>query len=627
MAQLIGNSGNQEKERAIAFFAGLLSSLFISLVLSCGIVRGADVDSTDPVEVLRGALLIPVIDVSARSQDLAARRQNLEAWGKELVRLPDLRAAVLLREWRDEAPEEHLAAVDQAVHLHLARRFEHDIRDILERGEGPNQVAAANMLAETAASLRGLRMPGWNLRSLSTLVAGLTNSADRDVREAAVKALGQMNPDPDAAVPVLARMLREPNATSHRLAAQGLANMVQSAAQTVRQPNGIVVETSHAEVIEVCRAVIPAVSAGISDSDPEVRCCCLEGLHQVGLAAARLIGEPRHINRGSVQEAETYRREVSEEAAILAPLAADLKDRTGGLTQALADPVPAVRLLAQQTIESLGVVSRRLQARTLSLPFVATTPPVIIGQRPGAGTEIASIRRMHAIQQVPCQQLRDRLRASLPALAERLNDPDVRARQGAIEALEMLDEDAAPVAASLVTALADTDAFVRLAAARTLGKIGPAQAPLAVPGLTRMLNDPDLDARMAGVEALKHFGPLASPAAPSLAAVLNQGDTEFRLAILQALENIGNLSQPAISEIAETLKSSDVRLRVAGVHLLRKYGPAAIEAKKALKLALVDSDEEVRKGASDALLDILPPPVALMPPTGSHAPVQLAHAR
>ena len=64
---------------------------------------------------------------------------------------------------------------------------------------------------------------------------------------------------------------------------------------------------------------------------------------------------------------------------------------------------------------------------------------------------------------------------------------------------------AAPALPALVTALRDSDRFIRWSAVRTLGKIGPSAGLPAQPELIRVLLDPDGDLREAAATALSRL--------------------------------------------------------------------------------------------------------------------------
>jgi HEAT repeat protein len=159
---------------------------------------------------------------------------------------------------------------------------------------------------------------------------------------------------------------------------------------------------------------------------------------------------------------------------------------------------------------------------------------------------------------------------------------------------------------ALVEALSDRDRFVRWAAARTLGRIGPAARPEpATLGLAKLLSDPDLDVRMAAATTLEVYGPRAAKAIPAVVAATQTGDAEIRQAAMRALPSIDTKGQPdTIGALIKALANPDARVRQTAAETLGKFGSAARSARPALAEALNDDDPEVRRAASEALVDI-----------------------
>ncbi len=553
----------------------------------------------DPVAELRQALQTPVVDTSFRSPELQQRRSDLNRCTARLCRVPDLRDALLLREWQTEAAQEYIALIDQAARTAIARRFEEAVLDVLQRGDTADRLAAVNMLAETGPLLRDTRIPGWSMRGFTGVLADLAQGQTPALYEAAARALSQINADPTLAVPALAQLTQARDPLLRRAGATGLADLVRAAGQGLFRRPGTPGQTSRADVLVLGRLVIPAACAGLGDADATVRLLSIEALRQTVAVVRKLISDPALASPDQPPE--------PADAQLMAVVRV-LKDQTAGLTSALQDPVAEVRLRAHQTLEEVGAVWTHLEGRDGGPAPGSSVAETV---RPAGLTNDAA-----AVEPTPwtagplaAQPLLQRLHAALPSLIAGVADPDVRVRQAAIEALEVLGADAAPAAPALVRALADRNVFVRWAAARALGKMAPAQAALAVPGLQALLRDRDLDVRLAAAAALKHYGPAAQAALPVLLEAVQKGDPTVRLAALEVLKSIGPPAQAAIPVIAAALQAPDVRVRQAAAHLLGRFGPLALGARESLRLAMLDDNPEVRRAASDALLHIGPPPV------------------
>jgi HEAT repeat protein len=527
-----------------------------------------------------------------------------------LSRLPELREALLLREWRDQDADDQIAAIDQAARLEVARRFGQVLFDILQRGDAVGRQAAVSLLGEVAPTLREIRLPGWSLRGFSPVLADLVRDPQSTgIREAAAHALCQISADPAVAVPALSRLFESGEPALRRAAARGLVDFVEWTCQSSRRPNGPLPEAFRTEVLQVSRAILPVVGRGLTDADSEVRRLSLETIRQATLAVGKLIADPRGSLTDDPEEVEEHRHAVARERADLEALARELKDLAPPLSAVLRDSEPGVRLRAHQALEEVEAAWQWLQEQPAVGPEQgqARLTARRLGALPG-GQEASLIppQGIHAVPLTP--PLLDAQGASVPGLAAGLADPEVKVRRAALAALETLGEEAAPAVPALIRALADADAMVRWGAARTLRKIGPVHGGAAVPVLTALLRDADLDVRLTSAEALGSYGPAAQESVPALVQALGAGDYEMRLAAIHALEGIGLPAQPAIPALAAALKAPQVRVRQAAAALLSKFGPAALDAKEALRQALLDPDDQVRKIAGDALLDLLPPP-------------------
>jgi HEAT repeat protein len=196
----------------------------------------------------------------------------------------------------------------------------------------------------------------------------------------------------------------------------------------------------------------------------------------------------------------------------------------------------------------------------------------------------------------------------------------------------------------MTEALRDPDIFVRWAAARTLGELtkmetdqkrfSSDQVEAAVQGTTELLKDQDLGVRLAAATALERFGPRARSAAPTLTRMLNHsqtiaalnlvpnertepelvtGDPTVRITAFRALEAIGGEElQRALPEAVIALNDHSVQVRQAAADTIGRAGPKAPEAYRdelvrALGKALEDTEGDVRRSVSGALLRLMPP--------------------
>ena len=120
--------------------------------------------------------------------------------------------------------------------------------------------------------------------------------------------------------------------------------------------------------------------------------------------------------------------------------------------------------------------------------------------------------------------------------------------------------DAAPVASAVLEATHDPNLFVRWAAARTIGKLGPVEVKRGVSELARLISDEDLDVRAIAAHGLERYGPAARAAVPALTRTVNVGDSEIRVGVMRALDGIGPDAKSAIPAISRALSHSDYRV-------------------------------------------------------------------
>lgn len=520
----------------------------------------------EAVEALRLVLKAPAADLAERDRELRRKAQGLRTLG-------ELRDALLLAEWRDEDANKQLAALDRSCWIILKKNFDDVARGLLKRGDEPTQAAVIGLLAETglAAQERGVRRTV--VRGFGPDLVRLAKRGSPAVREAAARALGWVNPTVDVAVSALGELSEAPEPEVRLAAAEGFLALMRNTARMGRRGTAGAVALAPAEVAAAGSAVVPAAAKGLYDPDGRVRQVSAEVVREAAAALAALVPDPRRPY--DAEDRKAYAQEVEREQVELLPLAAALQGRGPALGNVLGDPEPEVRLAARRALAELAQARERLQRRQASA-----------GAAPAAA---------------------DRAALPLTALTAALEDPDVQARLSALDVLETLGAAAAPAAPALVKALSDPNRFVRWAAARTLGKLAPAEAETAVPALAQLLGDGDTDLRQAAASALRAYGPAARAAVPALTAAVSGPDVPVRLLAIAALEQIWPGAESAVPVLSAVLYDRDARVRQAAAHALGRFGPSARDALEALQTTLNDSSAEVRTAAHDALLHITQP--------------------
>ena len=252
------------------------------------------------------------------------------------------------------------------------------------------------------------------------------------------------------------------------------------------------------------------------------------------------------------------------------------------LTRALSDSDGDVRILARRALEDM------------------TSPQVMLLE------QAVPVQASRLVSPAPQDPTLAGMQGTVEKLAEGLKEEEPRSRRTVVDVLETLGATAAPAAPALVRALSDPDPFVRWAAARTLGKIAPAVSNLAVPALAAMLDDADLDLRVAAAAALEHYGKAAATALPDLIRALGASDAEMRVAVIRALGAIGVPdARQAIPALTAAVGDPEPRVQEAAAQVLGDFGPLASDAVEPLRKVLQTGTAQVQKAAGEALLKIM----------------------
>src|SRR5262249_49361877 len=146
-----------------------------------------------------------------------------------LKTLGDLRRALQLQEWRPDEGFDEKLQIDRPLREKVAARFEQGIREAF-KGTPTMQKAAAQMLGEMGLSVRGTQ-GGINLsRAFTQDLVNAIKQDDPGVRQTAARALGQVYPDPEVALPALAGLLRSDLPADRVAALDGLLGLLRTVA-------------------------------------------------------------------------------------------------------------------------------------------------------------------------------------------------------------------------------------------------------------------------------------------------------------------------------------------------------------------------------------------------------------
>jgi HEAT repeat protein len=551
------------------------------------------------------------------------RRDTLQKRIDKLRTTSELRRALLLEEWKDTSdlvasPE--LRELDIEMRRQVGTQLTKALQRIVETGNAVGRLAAANTIAEIGPTMRSTVAgeQGGFARGLTSLVIQLATDKNLGVRQEGLRALGNIFPKPDDAVPVFQAALTKDALGPRRLAAEGLGQLIRVVNHLRPVKRGITgttqsaspqkagdlkerLEKMDAVVIETMAAVLAGNSAGLHDTDSLVRKYCLENIQVAAETLADITPNPfpakefppegRPLSAAERTNALAYHEFVQADLKKCAAAMDKLREQGPALIQALSDPDSQVRLAALDALQEVAIARRGLKRLVYSVP-------VITGAANGGDLGNREFLTKHDL-------LESFLPDGLGAVAKLLGDPEALIRRKAVEVLDVLEEDAVPVLPALTRSLSDPDRSVRRAAARAIGNIGTKEAAVAVPGLARLLSDPDLSIRLAAAKTLKDMGPLAKVAAAALATACASGDVEARVAAMDALQAIGaENAKVAVPNLILGLGHMDARVKRAAAKTLGSIGPAAAPALRALANAIGDEDQEVRTNASDAILEI-----------------------
>jgi HEAT repeat protein len=615
---------------------------------------------TGPVEELRQVLRSDK-DGGRTEAGLKFREATLQKHLAAIQSLGDISQALLLSDWKDSSgANPDLGRIDAIIRGKLAERFVAEVRRTLEKGNTVDRAAAARLVGDTAtlARERNAESPAvlGAFEDLAKDLIGATKDSESIVRLQAIRSLGNIQIRAAAnTIAPLGTLLANPSANERRAAAEALLNQINalSRVRIVFNPllgsaTGTLAVTREAR-LQVVEAVLKAAVKGLSSAeqegrrplaDPEVRRLAAEILFQTALVLSdsdliapvrldfELPPEGRPLTESEKKDIDRARADVLAERKELKPLLTAFRDLSPALAAAAADKDSIVRTFAIRTLEEMGNARQKLLWRAATIPEYQPTK----GNAPPAGEEKKDTKKpandgearlldtdniryagAEMAQRLPPLRLAagedpllEGLEKALRALAQALSDPKATVRLAAVDALETIGDDAAPVVPQLAWALTDPDHFVRWAAARTLGRMSPekAKSEKVVPYLIKMLDDPDLDLRLIAAQSLERYGPAAKAAVPALGKTTGTGDPEIRRAAIRALVAVGTDAEPAIPNIAAALRYTDVRVRRTGAEALARFGTLAKPAESALRNALDDNDAEVRRFAADALLNI-----------------------
>jgi HEAT repeat protein len=155
---------------------------------------------------------------------------------------------------------------------------------------------------------------------------------------------------------------------------------------------------------------------------------------------------------------------------------------------------------------------------------------------------------------------------AIPALIVAMSDSDPGVKEQVTTALDAMGPDAKDAAPVLIEFLQNKDyGSIRGRAAMALGDIGPSVAPISVPALIAVLDDPESGVASTAARALADIGPAAKAALPNLVSLMATENTTLRNTASFAILQIGvqddnlNFVLPMLSDEVDSVRSCAAR--------------------------------------------------------------------
>lgn len=329
---------------------------------------------------------------------------------------------------------------------------------------------------------------------------------------------------------------------------------------------------------------VPALEKLLSDEDRRARMWAAVALGRIGPPARKAVPGLIAAARDA-QSRETVSSALQNIGSPAIPhLIGVLEDRDAEL-----------RAWGATTIAAICTSDPYPRAR----PAVRPLAKLLADDAPAVRREAA--RALGAVGDARHAGALSKARVAVPALIERLEDPDVEVRTVAAHALSRIEHDAEPAVPALVDRVADgrEPDDVKIAAAWALMKIAPPPGKTTLAAFSATLKDPSPDVRLVAASALARIAGASEETVRTLVDAMLSGTAELAPAAPTALAQIG---APAVRPLLARLEDDDRAVRLAVTQTLAEIGPEAEAAVPALIGRLKqEKDEQVARALIDAL--------------------------
>ncbi len=561
----------------------------------------------DPVEDLRLALLIDDV-LNPTAGQIEFRNKNLDDKIAALKTISDLRRALSLDEWRIdlEARNATLRKIDTDKRAVVGKRLQQSLHDILTAGEPDARLAGALLLSEMGSSVQALDVKdrAGFARSMTADLKTLAVYKDVGARHEALRALGNINADPDEVVPLYRNVMDRGDAKARLVTGQAMGQMMRVVRKlrerSLINQKATNVEATSQDVIHTAALIVPVCRMGLKDADRLVRSASLEAISEAAQGLLDMILDPfpmkdlpppgRQLTPAEVTQLLTDYEKVRAEFAEVEPYVKLLGAAAGDLIPSLGDNSPEIRLLALDALVPIAHVRYMQNRRLESAPLPSNAKGVQL---------IKTIDPLTALRE----------KGGFPAVFKLLGDDDLRIRQRVLDGIEYLEADALPAIPVLESALRDAVRSIREAAVRILGELPVDNMKGTAASVGKLLLDPDPDVRRSAATTLGRLGPDARAAVPSLKEALNTGDVETVEKTCPVISRLDPKdARPLVPRLIKLLSHDDDRCLIAAARTLGRIGPEASAAIPALRKLLGHENAAVRVAASDAILGIMTTP-------------------
>ncbi len=543
--------------------------------------------------------------------------------------LGELSKIIMLPEWQFIEGNKRISDINGEVRVAAIEKFKVKCLALLKNGQDVEKIevailvgetAFANLIDETSESLDQIAQRSRYLRAelgnLAPQLALLTKSKNETLIIASVTALGKIESKPDLFASTISNLIElNPSNTPaiRRVAATSLKTRLGTVGQLLKQIR-VVRDRDNLDLINdllaTSKLCFPLGVRALKDKDYIVReqgtLACKQStstLVEVDYIIPTREAEMVMLERPDIigLRVKGFRDALNAENDLIKAFRDNMRELSDHSTNFEADPM--VRVASLDVMEDLVIIRKKL------IDFEG----ILAKLETQAGMPVNLNSKLITHDVIPSG---DEFKKILEDLFMVLSDPNFKIRLNGVEILEgflsmpditdrILKEKDINLFKKLASvANSDQNLMVRYASIRAMGRSAPLLPEIAIPVLSKSIQEEDLDIRIEAARSLKKYGKDAVKAIASLKKMLPKGDSESRIAMMQAVVALGTEGSPTLEAVAKNLESEDYRVRIKAAETLGRFGKLALSQVPALQKSLKDEDPNVRNAASSALLKI-----------------------